>query len=233
MQKYLPMKLDIFQQETYSRAELLLRSIFGFIYIVIPHAFLLFFLSIWGAILSFLTFWVILFTGRFPESWFEYQLKLRRWTFRLNARLYNLADGYPAFGLDAEDENTVYEVPYLENPDKISVLLRGIFGFIYVLIPHGFVLMFLSFAALFIMFISWWAILFTGKYPDSLFVFMKNFMKYNERVGLYLAFMVEEYPPFSLSAPGYEEKVAERAGMEYDHDSDNQGETIVKDSDLV
>lgn len=202
--------MNIHYQEFYSRTELLLRSFFGLFYIVIPHGFLLIFMQIWGAILNFLTFWVILFTGRFPESWFEYQVKLRRWNFRLSARLFNLADGYPQFGLEGTDENTEYEIPYNQNPDRMSVFLRGIFGLLYVLIPHGFVLMFLYIGVLFSSFIAWFAVLFTGHYPRSLFDFIVNFIKYSNRVDLYMSYLVELYPPFSLSAVGYEEEVEQQ-----------------------
>ena len=47
--------LSIQRQESYSRGELLLRSFFGVFYILIPHAIALLFVSLWGAILQFLT----------------------------------------------------------------------------------------------------------------------------------------------------------------------------------
>ena len=47
------MKLTVVHQESYSRTELILRTLFGAFYIVLPHAFILFFLSIWGGILAF------------------------------------------------------------------------------------------------------------------------------------------------------------------------------------
>ena len=94
------MKLTIQHQESYSRGELLLRTFFGWIYIIIPHAFILLFVSLWGAILQFVAFWVILFTGRYPQSMFEFQVGLMKWNLRVSARLYNISDGYPAFGLE-------------------------------------------------------------------------------------------------------------------------------------
>ena len=93
-----PMKLTIQHQERYSRGELLLRTLFGWIYILIPHVFILMFVSLWGAILQFAAFWVILFTGRYPQSMFEFQVGLMKWSLRVNARMYNVSDGYPAFG---------------------------------------------------------------------------------------------------------------------------------------
>lgn len=136
------MKLSISHQEHYSRCELLLRSIFGLIYIVLPHTFILFFLGIWGSILSVIAFWVILFTGRYPESMFEYQVQLLRWQLRLNARIYNLSDDSPAFGLTATDKHTSLEVPYPERTSRGLTLLRLFFGIFYVVLPHFFILFF-------------------------------------------------------------------------------------------
>ena len=62
------MKLEIKLQDRYSRGELLLRTIFGWLYILLPHTFVLFFVSIWGGILKFIAFFSVLFTGRYPQS---------------------------------------------------------------------------------------------------------------------------------------------------------------------
>lgn len=106
------MKLKVKHQESYSRLELLLRFFFGFFYIIIPHAFLLIFVGIWAAILRFIAFWVVLFTGKYPKSMFEFQVGLLRWNLRLSARIYNVSDGYPAFGIKGTDEYTQFEVEY-------------------------------------------------------------------------------------------------------------------------
>jgi len=134
------MRLVIKHQEKYSRGELLLRTFFGWLYIFIPHYFLLFFVSIWGAILQFVAFWVILFTGRYPQSMFEFQVGLLKWTVRLSARAYNVSDGYPSFGINGTDEFTDLNIPYPEKVDRGLVLLRFFLGVFYVLIPHYFIL---------------------------------------------------------------------------------------------
>jgi hypothetical protein len=191
------MNFDVKRQESYSRGELLLRSFFGVIYIALPHAFVLMFLGIWGAILSFISWWVVLFTGRYPQSFFEYQVKLLRWRWRLNAVLYNLCDGYPPFGLDAEFEGTTFEVEYPESLSRGTLLLRLFFGVFYILIPHGFILYFRLLWTLILMFLSWWAVLFTGEYPTSWHEFNVGTLRWGMRVGLYWSFMTDEYPPFS------------------------------------
>ncbi|HAW52672.1 MAG TPA: hypothetical protein DCX54_10155 [Flavobacteriales bacterium] len=191
------MKFEIKYQETYSRSELILRALFGWLYILIPHAFLLTFLGIWSAILMFISFWVILFTGRYPQSFFEFQVDLMRWNNRLNARFYNLSDGYPAFGLKAEDEFTDFDLEYPETVDRGLVIIRFLFGFFYVLIPHGFILYFRSIAMLILCFLAFWVVLFTGKYPQSWHAFNVDTLRWMLRVNLYLMYMIDIYPPFN------------------------------------
>lgn len=190
---------DIKHAEKQSRGELLLRFFFGWLYIYIPHAFVLLFLGLWGAILGFISFWIILFTGRYPESFFEFQVKLIRWNARVSARQLNLIDGYPAFGLDVVDPPVVVEIPYPQQLSRGMLLVKFFFGWLYVIIPHAFVLFFLSIGVWFILFIGWWIILFTGQLPIGMHNFLVGFLRWNQRVNLYMANMTDEYPPFSLS----------------------------------
>lgn len=208
------MILEFKYQEHYSRGELLLRSILGLFYIIIPHAFLLFFVGIAAGVLQFLSFWIILFTGRYPESWFEFQVKYMRWSLRLNGRVLNIADGYPAFGLNAEDDNLIFEVPYPENISRSSVLLRFLFGFFYVMIPHGFILLLLGMAVNVISTIAWFLVLFTGKYPKSMFDFVVSYLRWSQRVSLYLAYMTDTYPPFSGEPDQLPEPVVDVEAMQ-------------------
>jgi hypothetical protein len=190
------MKYEIQHQEEYSRGELLLRSFFGWIYILIPHMFILYFLAIWGAILAFISFFAILFTGVYPKGFFEYRVKLMRWSMRVSARLLNLCDGYPAFGLDAEDERITLEVPYPERISRGNTLLKFFFGWLYIALPHIFILYFRRIGVYILTFIAWWSILLTGKYPASFHSFVVGTMRWGTRVGIALAYMTDDYPPF-------------------------------------
>lgn len=191
------MKLEIKHQERYSRGELLLRSFFGAFYIGLPHMFLLLFFGLWGTILSFISFWIILFTGRYPEGWFNYQVKLIRWNLRVSARLSNLLDGYPAFGLDSEDEGIDFEVPYPQSFSRGLLLVKAFFGFFYVLIPHAFILYFRLLWGFILQFIAWWVVLFTGNYPQSFHEFQVGTLRWSTRLNLYMGNLSDTYPPFS------------------------------------
>ena len=191
------MKLDIIHQESYSRGELLLRAFFGWVYILIPHMFLLGVFGIVGAVLSFIAFWVVLFTGNYPKGWFEFQVKLIKWNLRVMARIYNLSDGYPSFGMAGEDEKVNLDVEYPETISRPLLLIRMFFGIFYAYIPHGFCLFFRMIATGFIMMIAWIVVLFTGSYPESWHNFVVGTFRWQTRLSLYMSFMTDEYPPFS------------------------------------
>lgn len=154
-------------------------------------------MGLWGAILSFATFLIILFTGKFPKTFFDYQLGLIRWNTRLSARMLNLSDGYPSFGINGSDDFTNVEVPYRENVSRGSVLIRFFFGWLYVGIPHGFVLYFRTIGVMVLVFLAWWAVLFTGKYPASWHNFNVGLIRWQNRISTYLQYMEDEYPPFT------------------------------------
>lgn len=191
------MKLTVKHQETYSRGELILRTLFGGIYIVLPHMFLLFFVQIWAGILIFISWFSILFTGRFPQSFFEFLVGVYRWSLRVNARMYNLSDGYPAFGVDATDEFTSLEVEYPETLSRGHLLLKTFFGGLYCALPHGFILVFRILWGLILWFLAFWVVLFTGSYPAGWHEFNVGTIRWATRVNLYLYFMTDDYPPFS------------------------------------
>jgi hypothetical protein len=68
-------------------------------------------------------------------------------------------------------------------------------------IPHYIVLFFLGIGALVAVFIAWFAILFTGRYPRGIFEYVEGVMRWENRVAAYAFTLVtDKYPPFSLGA---------------------------------
>jgi hypothetical protein len=72
-------------------------------------------------------------------------------------------------------------------------------------VPHYIILYFLGIAAAVVTVIAFFAILFTGKYPRSLFDFVAGFWRWTWRVGFYgySVLGTDKYPPFSLDKGGY------------------------------
>lgn len=191
------MKLKIEHQDSYSRGELLLRTLFGWLYISIPHMFVMMFVAIWANILLFLSFWVILFTGKFPKSFFDFLVKYMNWGTRYSATAFNLVDGYPQIGVNGTSEKAALDIEYPEKISRGLVLLRLFFGVLYVGIPHGFLLFFRGIGTGFVAFIAWWVVLFTGKYPENWHAFVVGTMRWTVRLQLYLGFYTDEYPAFN------------------------------------
>jgi hypothetical protein len=192
------MELVITHQDRYSRGQLILRTLLGFIYICIPHYFLLFFVGIWGGILQFVAFWVILFTAKFPENIFNFRVRLLNWNLRVEAVINNLIDGYPAFGLKGASDKAYLKA---ERPERVSrglLLLRAILGVFYVMIPHGICLFGLGIASGVLIFLAFWAVLFTAEYPEKWHEFNVAVMRWGMRVNLYMSYLTDKYPPFSL-----------------------------------
>jgi hypothetical protein len=83
----------------------------------------------------------------------------------------------------------------VEYPEKLSRLTTFFRAFM--AIPQYIVLYFVSIAAGIVLIISWFAILFTGRYPKSLFNFMTYYFRWNVRFSGYLYLLTDKYPPFS------------------------------------
>ena len=78
-----------------------------------------------------------------------------------------------------------------QTPEKLSrglLILRLLFGGIYVGIPHYFLLFFRLIAMMVVSFIAWWAVLFTGKYPKGMFDFVSGTCRWINNVGAYLSY---------------------------------------------
>lgn len=191
------MKFSIQHQETYSRLELVVRALFGGIYIGIPHGFLLALFGLWGIVLAVVAFFSILIKGHYPQSLFNYQAQLLHWQLRVDTRLLHLADGYPPFGLEAEDNAVLLEVEAPPETSRLLTLVRFFLGWLYVGIPHYFILFFRTLWGVILSFLAFWSVLLTHRYPEHWHRFWVETIRWNYRVRLYLSFMIEDYPPFN------------------------------------
>jgi hypothetical protein len=139
---------------------------------------------------------MILFRQKYPRWWFDWNLALTRFSFRVSAYIALIRDEYPS----TDEEQAVHlDMVY---PDVKTQLMRGMPLIKWFLaIPHIFVLVFLGIAAWVCIVIAWFAILFRGKYPKGLFDFVVGVMRWSFRVEAYALLLVtDKYPPFSLSA---------------------------------
>jgi len=137
---------------------------------------------------------MILFRQRYPRWWFDFARELVRFQARVGAYLLLLTDQYPA----TEEEQSVHlEIDY---PDVRLELNRWLPLVKWLLaIPHYIVLAFLALGGIVAWIIAWFAILFTGRYPRTLFDYLVGVGRWALRVQAYALLLVtDEYPPFSL-----------------------------------
>ena len=148
-----------------------------------------------GGLLFFGPLLLILFRQKYPRWWFDWNLELQRFGNRVGAYLALLDDRYPATD---QHQSVHLDYPY---PDAQRDLNRWLPLVKWLLaIPHYIVLFFLWIAALVVVIVVWFAILFTGRYPRGLFDFVEGVIRWHNRVIAYsLVLVTDRYPPFSLA----------------------------------
>lgn len=190
------LKFEIQHQTGYSRGELLLRTFFGWLYILIPHGVALFLFGLVLMFMSIATFFIILFTGITPRWYFDWAVGINRWGLRVAARIYHLADGYPSFGMSGTDDRTRYDLAFWQI-SRGELLLRFFLGWIYVGIPHMFILYFRLIGTFFLAIGAFFSVLFTGEYPENWHRFNTGTLRWAHRINLYFSWLYRDYPPFA------------------------------------
>jgi len=147
-----------------------------------------------GGILFFPVLLMLLFRQKYPRWWFDWNLHLTRFLMRVGAYAELLTDEYPS----TDEEQSVHlDFPY---PDATQLSRWMPIVKWFLAIPHWIVLYFLWIGACVSVIIAWFAILFTGRYPRSLFDYVVGVNRWTLRVDAYaLLLITDQYPPFSLS----------------------------------
>jgi hypothetical protein len=148
-----------------------------------------------GGLLFFGPMVMILFRRKYPRWWFDWNLELQRFTYRVLAYLLLMDDRYPA-----TDEQQAVHLDYAY-PDAGRDLNRWLPLVKWLLaIPHYIVLVVLWIATIVVVIVAWFVILFTGRYPRGLFDFAQGVVRWGARVVAYAFVLVtDRYPPFALA----------------------------------
>ena len=149
-----------------------------------------------GGLLFFGPLLMILFRQKYPRWWFDWNLELQRFSTRVLIYLALMDDRYPSTD-DHQSVHLDYPLPDVERDlNRWLPLIKWLLA-----IPHYIVLFFLDIAALAVVIVAWFAILFTGRYPRGLFDFVVGVTRWHVRVvGYALTLVTDVYPPFRLAA---------------------------------
>jgi uncharacterized protein DUF4389 len=191
--------------------------------LLIPHFVVLLLLWIGFAATTVVAFFAILITGRHPRGLFTFKVGVLRWSWRVCFYAYNAlaTDRYPPFTLaDVEDYPARLDVAYPQQLSRGLVLVKwwllALPQYLIVGVFAGGTLAGLNAAdhhsgwssgggliGLLVL-IAGVALLFTGRYPRSIFEFVMGMNRWIYRVAAYAALMTDEYPPFRLDMGGEE-----------------------------
>lgn len=165
----------------------------------IPLEFVAYVYGIAAAVLLLIGWFAALFTARLPDSIGDFLAGYLRYTWRVTAYLYAFTTRYPAFELPSgrPDPGGDSAVVFVAAPTRLSRL--AVFFRFLLIIPHAIVLSFVSIAAYVVMIVAWFAVLFTGRWPDGMRNFVVGFFRWTTRVNAYHYLLTDVYPPFSLN----------------------------------
>jgi hypothetical protein len=149
-----------------------------------------------GGLLVLAPLLMILFRRKYPRWWFDWNLELQRFVNRVVVYLALMDDRYPSTD---EQQSVHLDYPYPDAERDLNRWLPLVKWFL--AIPHFIVLIFLEIAAIVVVALAWFAILFTGRYPRGMFDFVQGVIRWHNRVtGYALVLITDQYPPFSLSS---------------------------------
>jgi hypothetical protein len=180
-----PVRLEVDYPERLSRLSTLFRLILAIPVLIV--------LNLLGQGLIWV-YWIgILVRGR-PVRWlFDVNVAVLRFSLRTYAYLLLLTDRYPPFDGDWQVR---YDVDY---PRRLSRWRLVIWKTVTVL-PHLVVLAFVFVGVAITVFVAWFAVLFTGRYPRGMHNFVSGWLCWAARAGSYWVSLTDEFPSFSLAA---------------------------------
>ena len=151
--------------------------------------------SYWVGILVVPTLLMIVFRRKYPKWWFDWNVQLTKFSFRIVSYLLLLRHEYPSTD---EEQAVIVQIQYpnvKEDLNRWFPLIKWLFVF-----PHIIVLCFIMMGVLLSTILAWLIILISGKYPRKIFEFVVGALRWILRVQAYaLLLITDQYPPFRFS----------------------------------
>jgi hypothetical protein len=161
--------------------------------LAIPQFVFAFFYVIGFFVVYVISWFALLITARWPGALYAFMGGFLRYITRLTAYLYLGVDRYPPFS-GADDLSypvRVHIAPALPRYSRLKVLFRGIYAILAEVIRYA-----LSIVMGFVALLSWFAIVITGRQPESLQNALNFSLAYTTRADALIFLITQTYPPF-------------------------------------
>ena len=166
--------------------------------LAIPHLIIAGALQYVAEAIAVISWFVILFTGRLPAGLANFQIMIIRYTTRAYVYAGFLHDEYPPFDFSTTSTDPggtpvdVAIVPALADRNRLTVGLRLIW-----IIPALLFAVLIAIVGFFVWIGAFFAVLFTGRWPDGLRAWAAKYLRVSIRLQAYFTLLTDEYPPFS------------------------------------
>jgi roadblock/LC7 domain-containing protein len=164
--------------------------------LAIPQWIVLYILGIVAAVLWIISFFTVLFTRRNP--FLGVQTMILRYNWRVTSFAFFMRNEYPPFDFATTPGQEVPDpaVLTIQDPGEMNRWLPLIKWLL--VIPHLIVLAILGIGVFVVWIVAFFAVLFTGRWPEGMRTFVIGYMRWAMRVNAYIYFLTDVYPPFSL-----------------------------------
>ncbi len=162
--------------------------------LLIPHIVVLWLLSITTIVTTPLAWLAVIIMGRYPAFLWAYHAGILRWSWRINFYSYEAGntDRYPPFAFGyREDYPADLVIEYPETSSRLTGFFRWL-----LIIPHLIVTAVLSEIVGILVLFALIVVLFTGRYPETMFNIIMGVNRWIYRVSAYGWLLVDDYPPF-------------------------------------
>jgi len=170
------------------------------VFIAIPHLIILYVLNIVSQVLAFVSWILVVFTGKLPDGIATVQVMYLRYVARTYTYVMFMREEYPPFSFDTvaadpgDDPRVRVDIaPQVDDRNRVTAFFR-----IILVIPHLFVLALLAIGVWVSLIIAFFAVLFTGQWPAGLRDYVIKVMRWGVRVQAYFLLLTDLYPPFEL-----------------------------------
>lgn len=167
----------------------------------VPHALILQAFRALAGVIAFVYWVALIVTGRLHRGLYDVMAMYERYSARATAFLFGFTEQYAPFAFHGGgDDDRAYPPVTLTLPEPQDGQVSRKLAFNFLLaIPHYLVFVLYAVAAVVVAIGAWFAVLFTGEWPEGWRRFLVRVNNYYYRIWSYATMVETTYPKFGLA----------------------------------